>query len=137
MPLQYQHAGLSQPETSITTLPHILLVDDNDELREFVADSLIARGYSVTRAANGAEALTFTGKVTHIDLVITDVMMPKMSGYDLTAQLRHAAPEMKFLFMSGYPVESVAGTGIAPGNQFLAKPFSMAQLVRVVRELLL
>ncbi|HWZ44560.1 MAG TPA: response regulator [Candidatus Saccharimonadales bacterium] len=118
-------------------MSHILLVDDNDELREFVAESLIARGYSVTPAANGSEALAFTGKVARIDLVITDVMMPRMSGYDLAAQLRRAVPDMKFLFISGHPMATVAETGMAAVNQFLAKPFSMAQLARVVRELLL
>jgi two-component system, cell cycle sensor histidine kinase and response regulator CckA len=107
----------------------ILLVDDQDEVRSLVRRILEARGYHVLVAASGDDALRLTVQYTGtIDLLVTDVVMPGMSGLEVALLLAAAHPQMKVLYLSGYPLEA--------GVTFLQKPFTAEALARKVREVL-
>ena len=114
----------------------ILLVEDQAEVRNLVRRLLEARGYHVLAAASGHDALRLT--VQHagaIDLLVTDVMMPGMSGREVALLLAPAHPRMRTLYLSGYPEESIVGDArLEPGIAFLQKPFTAEALARKVRE---
>jgi two-component system, cell cycle sensor histidine kinase and response regulator CckA len=115
----------------------ILLVDDEDGVRQLVCAVLKSHGYDVLEASNGGAALATYEKNGHkIDMVLTDVVMPQMNGFDLVRELAHRAPTLKILYMSGYrdnPGEAAAGE--AP-RAFLHKPFTPDGLLNKVREVL-
>jgi two-component system, cell cycle sensor histidine kinase and response regulator CckA len=115
----------------------ILLVDDEDGVRQLVCAVLKFHGYDVLEANNGGAALAAYDKNGHkIDMVLTDVVMPQMNGFDLGNELAARAPGLKILYMSGYrdnPGES--GAGEAP-RSFLHKPFTPDVLLNKVREVL-
>ncbi|HLJ89233.1 MAG TPA: PAS domain S-box protein, partial [Candidatus Angelobacter sp.] len=113
---------------------HILLVEDEADLRHANAEFLISLGYSVTCAASGPEALQVAGRYEGIDLVISDVVMPKMSGREFADRLLQDRPNTKVLFVSGYADDVVLQAGISTlGTPFLQKPFSLKQLGSKVR----
>lgn len=116
----------------------ILLVDDNDSVRTAVAYLLEVRGYTVLQAPNGESALELAQEYCgSIDLMITDMVMPHMSGLQLANQLEATRPKMKVLYMSGYTEEAVNRHGILhPGLNFLQKPTSMDVLLQKIREVL-
>jgi CheY-like chemotaxis protein len=99
---------------------------------------LEARGYRVLVAASGAEALGVAAPPTErIDLLVTDVIMPGMSGREVALLLGPAHPHMKVLFVSGYPDESIVHHGVLdPGVAFLQKPFTAQTLAQKVRAVL-
>jgi signal transduction histidine kinase/CheY-like chemotaxis protein len=116
----------------------ILLVEDQGDVRDFARDVLEAQGYEVLLAGNGAEAL----EVAHahggrIHLLVTDVVMPRMSGRELAERLVKLRPDVSVLYMSGYPDRAVVDHGIlGPGVTFLQKPVATDALARKVRELM-
>ncbi len=116
----------------------VLIVEDDDSLRKLARTVLKQRGYSVLEAENGEEAL----KVSEahdglIDLLITDVVMPKISGKETAKRLQPLYPQMKVIYMSGYTDDAIMHHGVlAPGLNFLEKPFSPESLARKVREVL-
>jgi len=116
----------------------ILLVEDQEEVRRLVRRVLEARGYTVLVAASGAEALQVAA--THagpIQLLVTDVIMPAMSGREVGLLVAAARPEAKVLYLSGYADESIVHHGVLePGIAFLQKPFTAQGLARKVREVL-
>src|SRR5262249_50246070 len=116
----------------------ILLVEDEDAVRKLIRSALRNAGYTVLEARHGEEALEL-GR-THlgtIHLVITDVIMPHMSGRDLADRFAELRPEVKLLFMSGYTAEmAVEPKGPDSSRLFLQKPFTPAVLVAKVREIL-
>jgi signal transduction histidine kinase len=114
----------------------LLLVDDNSLVREALADMLRAGGYTVLEAPDGHAALQVAqGEVP--DLVVTDIVMPGMSGRDLARLLRERHPRLRVLFVSGYADQALpVGEELGAGAGFLAKPASMESLLRKVRELL-
>jgi PAS domain S-box-containing protein len=116
----------------------ILLTEDEDDVRELLDEMLVSHGYKVLVAANAAEALTraaeFSGK---IDLLLTDVVMPGGTGRDLARKLSGVRPDMRVLYMSGYPEHGATpGSVLEPGVPFLSKPFSRDLLLEKIRELL-
>jgi PAS domain S-box-containing protein len=116
---------------------HILLVEDEVELREASAEFLSLIGYSVTCAGSGPEAFQFVQRTGRVDLVITDIVMPKMNGREFIDRLLEICPNTKFLFISGYADDVVLHAGISKvGVPFLQKPFSLTQLGCKVNELL-
>jgi two-component system cell cycle sensor histidine kinase/response regulator CckA len=116
----------------------ILLVDDDDAVRDLFVGVLRLRGYQVLEAASGEQARevfdNFDGRV---DLLISDVVMPGLSGPELARVLTLADPTLRLLFVSGYPQEDDAlPTGAPSRVGFLLKPFSARQLVERVATLL-
>jgi two-component system, cell cycle sensor histidine kinase and response regulator CckA len=112
----------------------ILLVDDEEGVRRLVLAVLRSNGYDVLEAGNGPAALTAYEKNAHkIDLVLTDVVMPQMSGFDLGRQLSDRAPGLKILYMSGYR-DNFADAEAQ--RAFLHKPFTPDDLLAKVREVL-
>jgi CheY-like chemotaxis protein len=101
-----------------------------------VARRILERGgYRVLEASNGGEALEFSGAFPdEIHLVITDVVMPGLTGPELVHRLHHARPDLRAILTSGYPGEAIASRGARTGDLvLLAKPFSAESLNRVVR----
>ncbi len=116
----------------------ILIVEDNEDLREFMQDLLEGSGYSVRLAGDGEEGISeFRKYPREVSLIITDVMMPKMSGKELKESIDLEFPGTKFLFISGY-TESVVHHGFVLASQvdFLQKPFSAYQFSDKVRKIL-
>jgi CheY-like chemotaxis protein len=116
----------------------ILLVEDEDHLRAVVARRLQAAGYTVLVAANGPEALQLAeAHRGSLELVVSDVVMPRMSGREMAERLTALRPGFKLLYMSGYVDDAIVRHGVLePGVNFLGKPFSADALTRKVREVL-
>jgi len=116
----------------------LLLVEDEDSIREPATEILESRGYLVLPARGGAEALAAArAHAGPIDLMITDVVMPGMNGNQLAEELRSLRPGMRVLFISGYPEDAIAHHGVLDaGKAFLQKPCPAAVLLRTVREVL-
>jgi two-component system cell cycle sensor histidine kinase/response regulator CckA len=111
----------------------ILLVEDNRQVRELVAETLRADGYQVIAASGGPEALLASERHPGpIHIVLTDIAMPDMTGFSLAERLGRARPELSVLYMSGYAVSS----GRRAGGGFLQKPFTIEELAAKVREIL-
>jgi PAS domain S-box-containing protein len=116
----------------------ILFVEDEQSVRELVSEYLAARGYKVLDAADGMQALEIAaahkGK---IQLLITDVVMPRVSGRELAARLAPTRPDLKVLYISGYTDDSVFRHGVLEGGMaFLQKPFNLKVLAAKIREIL-
>ncbi len=116
----------------------ILLVDDEAPLREMCAAMLSGLGYRVSAAGSGQEALQLVMEQgLEPDLVVTDVVMPGMSGAELAQRLREHRAELNVLYMSGYPDDAIAPHGVLdPGTQFIPKPFTERALAVKVQEAL-
>jgi CheY-like chemotaxis protein len=115
----------------------VLVVEDQAAVREFVAAALKSYGYRVIQADSAGEALSFCEREERIDLVLTDVVMPNLSGQNLAASLRRHRPEIKVLFMSGYTETRVLDHGALGGDaHFIEKPFSPEELAGKVRAVL-
>ena len=114
----------------------ILLVEDEPELRNVNAEFLTALGYSVTCAGSGPEALEMARQNGAFDLVISDVIMPKMNGREFADRLLQLRPNTKLLYVSGYADDVVLDSGVAmAGLTFLQKPYSLRQLAAKVHSL--
>jgi PAS domain S-box-containing protein len=116
----------------------VLVVEDQEAVRELTKTVLEAYGYHVIEAVNGAEALAFVERhPDEIHLLLTDVIMPGMNGMDLSKRLRALRPNLKVLFTSGYPSEVVARRGVVERDvAYLPKPFNPETLVAKVRGVL-
>ena len=133
--------GPSEPEACDGAAPAgetILLVEDEEIVRAIVTEMLEERGYVVLAARDGADAVaTAAAHEGGIDLLVSDVVMPGMSGQEVAARIAEARPDVRTLFVSGYSEAAVRGQGVlAPGTSFLEKPFSAEDLARKVRETL-
>ncbi len=116
---------------------HILMVEDEAELLDANAEFLRSIGYSVSCANSGPEALELVAEVPQLDLVISDVVMPRMNGREFADRLLEMRPNTKVLFVSGYADDVVLLAGISTlGTPYLQKPFSLKQLGYKVQELL-
>jgi len=116
----------------------ILLVEDEEGLRALNARGLSSRGYTVLEASNGVEAIEAFTRHGHVDLVVSDVVMPEMDGPTLLKELRQRDPNVKIIFVSGYAEEAFSRN--LPSQEqyaFLAKPFTLKQLVAEVKKTLL
>jgi PAS domain S-box-containing protein len=116
----------------------VLLVEDEDSVRQLVRETLISRGYQVLEAEDGEAGLAAATKHEGIiHLVITDVVMPGMGGRELVKHLAQTRPETKVLYLSGYTEDAIISEGtIESGTAFLQKPFTLQNLSRKVREVL-
>ncbi len=115
----------------------ILIVEDEAAVRRFVRSVLEKRGYAVLEAGNGVEALEAAASVSDVDLLLTDVVMPQMSGPELARRLKERLPGLRTLYMSGYSYDLAANHGIlSPEDDLIQKPFDAPVLLRRVQEAL-
>ncbi|MGC1713513.1 MAG: response regulator [Xanthobacteraceae bacterium] len=131
-------AGKRPVNADLTGEGTILLVEDEEGLRQLNARGLSSRGYTVLEAANGVEAIEILEKHGgKVDLVVSDVVMPEMDGPTLLRELRSRDPSLKIIFVSGYAEDAFQKHLPADGQfAFLAKPFTLKQLVNEVKETL-
>jgi len=125
--------------TGYATDRAILLVEDDEPLRELVSQILNRTGYTVISASNGEEALCLFDNPEHteIDLLVSDVVMPGIGGKALAEKLQARLPDLKVLFISGYPDEAVVHHGVLDeGVAYLQKPFSPKAIIQKVQEML-
>jgi two-component system cell cycle sensor histidine kinase/response regulator CckA len=130
-------ARAATPSADLTGTGKILLVEDEEGLRALNARGLASRGYTVLEASNGVEAIEVLEREGHVDLVVSDVVMPEMDGPTLLKELRTRDPGLKVIFVSGYAEEAFA-KNLPKDEQyaFLAKPFTLKQLVGEVKKTL-
>ncbi|MGH6814868.1 MAG: ATP-binding protein, partial [Hyphomicrobiaceae bacterium] len=114
----------------------VLLVEDEDAVRTFAVEALKRQGYEVLQAATGRDAIdVMAASGGEVDIVVSDVMMPEMDGPTLLSELRKSNPDLKIIFVSGYPDEAFR-SHLDPAAKFtfLPKPFTLAQLAAKVKE---
>jgi len=133
-----QPGAVKQPQVATGGSETVLLVEDEESVRELVRETLKSKGYSVMEAPDGIQGMkvaeSFEGK---IDILITDVAMPGMSGHELAKRVAASRPGIKILFLSGYTEDAIIHEGVLdPGTAFLQKPFTLQALARKVREVL-
>lgn len=115
----------------------ILLAEDEAPVRDIVARTLRRHGYTVEETHDGHEALTrWSAAPDSFDLVLTDVVMPVMGGWELGQRLRERRPDVRLIYMSGYSDEVMAQHGVTdPGElALLQKPFAPRDLLKALRE---
>ncbi len=115
----------------------ILVVEDEDAVRELIGKALRRYGYEVLVAATPGQALAVASQAARIHLLISDMVLPEMSGRDMAARMLTMQGGMHVLFMSGYTDHAVLEGGVLePGMSFLQKPFTPPALANKVREVL-
>jgi two-component system cell cycle sensor histidine kinase/response regulator CckA len=131
-----QRARKAEVTRDLTGVGRVLLVEDEDVVRSFAARALSRQGYEVLEAGTGVEALELMQREQRrIDLVVSDVIMPEMDGPTLLKELRKSKPDLKFIFVSGYPDDAFKKS-LDEGEDyaFLPKPFTLPQLAAKVKE---
>ncbi|HVY95127.1 MAG TPA: response regulator, partial [Bryobacteraceae bacterium] len=134
--LRHSASRRAEPQTAGTS-GTVLVVEDEDTVRGFAAETLRAHGYSVLSARGGSDALAQArGHAGPIDVVLTDMVMPGMNGKAIASELRRTRPDIRVVFMSGYAEDN---NGTAPNGidaRFLHKPFSPEELISRIGETL-
>jgi DNA-binding NtrC family response regulator len=138
LPLTHPHEPRTRPITPSafqSVGETVLLVDDEDSVRRIAGRVLEADGYTVLTAANPAEALAIADRAMQpIQVLLTDVVMPGMSGPRLASRLKAARPELRVVYMSGYPDTVTGSHGVfEPGSIYVQKPFSPGELREKIR----
>ena len=140
--VEAQKTPVKPPEVAAETASDrgaetVLLVEDDEMFRELLEEVLAANGYTVLTAAGPDAALTLREDYSgHVDLVVSDMVMPGMTGLELARELHERHPEMRVLLMSGYTGEDLAQRGVEDhAAPFLQKPFSTGELLAKVREI--
>jgi CheY-like chemotaxis protein len=119
------------------TLPTVLVVDDDEDIREVTALVLGDLGFRTARAGGGEEALRLVRSDDSIAVMVTDVIMPGMNGFELAEQALRLRPEMELIFVSGYTARLDPGNfGATDRVGFLRKPFRIPQLQALILDLL-
>ena len=133
-----EYKRTAEREEIIQGAETILLAEDEDMVRKLAVQVLEMHGYRVLEAANGGAALLICERHKEpIHLLITDVIMPEMSGRELAVRLAQLRPEMKVLYMSGYTDNAIVHQGVLDeGANFIQKPFPTEALARKVRDVL-
>jgi CheY-like chemotaxis protein len=126
-----EHPPLSGSET-------ILLVEDEDAVRNLASRALRKQGYTVMEAAHGGEALDIVQRLeVPVDLLVTDVVMPQVSGRELVEKLAVLSPETEVIYMTGYTDDAIIHHGVLDsGIELIQKPFKPRVLLEKVREVL-
>ena len=138
----FNHTGEPEPDRT-KSAPRgggetVLIVEDEQAVRSIAVRILKGLGYATLEAASGADALKTAGDFpADIQLLLTDVVMPQMSGHSLAEKLKELRPGLRVLYMSGYPENVISHQGtLDPGVSFLPKPFSEESMATRVREVL-
>lgn len=136
-PLDYTKTP-SAPVEKSDNFETVLVVEDEEIVRELVCDVLEERGYNVICAADGLEALEIAGNFDGtIHLLVTDVIMPHMNGHELASKLSRIRPDMKVLYVSGYSDTDLGDHGVLdPRFELLQKPFTPQTLARKIRDVI-
>jgi two-component system cell cycle sensor histidine kinase/response regulator CckA len=143
----YLPVAASMPSPGVPVVPEeepfdggetILVVEDNNLLRPMIAEMLEPYGYTVLPAADGVEALAVAAQHPGtIDLLLTDVVMPRLNGRELAERMLAKNPETRVLFSSGYPADTVVRAGIAEARvAFIQKPYVAGDLLSKIRSTL-
>jgi CheY-like chemotaxis protein len=116
----------------------VLVVEDEQSVRNLVVRTLSNQGYSIIEANDGVRGYELALRyATEIDLIVTDVVMPKLGGAEMVRRLRISIPDLKVIYVSGHSEDELDANDIAaPGTAFLYKPFNLETLSSTVRELL-
>jgi two-component system cell cycle sensor histidine kinase/response regulator CckA len=115
------------------TRPVVLLIEDDDPVRELIGRALRANGFEVVAAASGEEALDLE-RDRHVDLLLSDVMLPNQNGFEVAHQIHGRSPQIPIVFMSGYYDQAVAEAAhLDISSTILQKPFAMADLLEHLR----
>ena len=116
----------------------VLLVEDSDVVRDVIVRMLEAGGFTVLTASCGEGALSISRrKGVRIDLLVTDIVMPEVSGLELADRFSEERPGVPILFMTGFSEEAVDGKGISGGNRgWILKPFTLEEIVARARKIL-
>jgi two-component system, cell cycle sensor histidine kinase and response regulator CckA len=133
-----EQIGTVKPTMEVPTgTETVLLAEDEADVREIARQFLESGGYQVIEAKNGAHAIELArANVGRIDLLVTDMVMPGMTGQELAAKLQREQPRLCVIFMSGYSEHAATEMADAdPGVRLLTKPFSRSALLRAVREM--
>lgn len=123
----------------LTGTENVLVVEDETDVRELITEVLSRQGYRVQNASNGIEALqlALTQQKNDFELLITDVVMPGMSGKELVEKILAHYPDIKIIFVSGYANDEISEYDLdRPGRAFIHKPFSPSVIAQKVREIL-
>ncbi len=112
----------------------ILLAEDDDAMRAYLARALERSGYSVSTAATGREALDMVNSGT-FDLLLTDIVMPEMDGIELAQKAQALDPAPKVMFITGFAAVALQANDAVPEARLLSKPFHLKDLVRQVDSL--
>jgi len=131
-----QRPKKAEPTRDLTGTGRVLLVEDEDVVRSFAVRALSRQGYEVLEAGTGLEAIDSMERENHrVDIVVSDVIMPEMDGPSLLKELRKTSPDLKFIFVSGYPDDAFKKSlGDDEEYAFLPKPFTLPQLAAKVKE---
>ena len=142
----FTNGELAVTETAVTTQTHIqggkesiLVVEDEPALCQLIAEFLTQQGYQVFTAAHGEDALRQVHDLDDIqmDLLLTDMVMPRLGGASLAEKLRKELPHLKVMFMSGYADEMITHQDeLANDTKFIQKPFTVDKLTQEIREFL-
>jgi PAS domain S-box-containing protein len=141
LPQVHQEAEASTPVVTTNGQTEgtgtVLLAEDEDSLRELIANRMRAEGYQVLEAANGEEAIEIANRHEgDIQLLLTDVIMPKLRGPELASHLRLRYPGLKVVYMSGYTESALVRDGMLERNTvLLQKPFTVQKILEVLRRL--
>ncbi len=116
-------------------MPRILLAEDDDSLRGFLARALERAGYEVTACADGDEAASFLDE--RWDLLLTDIVMPGLDGIEVARQAAAIHPELRIMFITGFAaVALAAGDAALPGAKVLSKPIHLREIVSEVERMI-
>lgn len=133
-----ERGAWQHPQLSLAGSETVLLVEDQADLRALIEEVLKKQGYKVLAAGSGEEAVRIAASTDgSIDMLLTDVVMPRMGGQQLSEIVRSKNPRVRVIFMSGYTNNALLHSGsLYPGTSFLQKPFTPDVLLRKVREVL-
>lgn len=130
LPRRAVEAARPRGATPAATGAEVLVVEDSDAIRRLTSRLLVRAGYRVTVAADGVAALELVvARAAAFDLVLTDLTMPRMGGFELARRLAVLRPRTRVLFMTGFAEELAAASSQAPAIACLLKPFTPAQLL--------
>ncbi len=141
LPLEFAEQAVSPAveaeAASVAESASLLLVEDEDGVRELIHEWLSGHGYIVHAAEDGHHALEVAASIDRLDLLIADVVMPTMGGPALAKRLLQQQPDLRVIFVSGYADEAIGDRRmLEDGASFLQKPFTLEDLLRLVREVL-